>query len=214
MRVLCRLVAIFIASSWASVAAAFVVSVDECPLVYGYSPPGADVIYEFSFNEYAASPDIEVQVSSSVISPNFTVALTDDISFASLAIIDGLQTADIRICNSKYGIARHPDTKVVKVGKYSVSPDVKIKLVRLQDSPDYVLFANTSQLSDEEAVAFFAVLWKAENRQTVKAWQLQFRQGGQWVGGPIYADRWSCSDAQWAPGVIGARCEEVLVPVD
>lgn len=193
-------------------AGAFVVSVDECSPPYGYSQPGAEKIYEFKFDSYAVSPDIEIQVSKNVFSPDFTVALTSDIAMATLAVVDDLESADIRICNSKYGIS-HSDTNVLKVSEYSVSPDVKIKIVGLRDSPDYILFAHSDRLSDEEAVAFFAALWEAKSRNAVKAYQLQFRQGGQWVGGPLYADRWSCSDARWA-GPIGARCEEVLIPED
>ena len=45
----------------------------------------------------------------------------------------------------------------------------------------------------------------------VSGYQLQIKRKGQWFASDTYLDKWGCSDAKWAPGMIGARCIEVKV---
>ena len=52
-------------------------------------------------------------------------------------------------------------------------------------------------------------------QKTVTAYQLQVNRDGHWFAGPTYLSQWECADAQWAPGMIAARCVEVQVqPVE
>lgn len=48
-------------------------------------------------------------------------------------------------------------------------------------------------------------------QKTVTGYQLQVNRDGSWFAGPTYLSYWECADAQWAPGMIAARCVEVQV---
>lgn len=63
------------------------------------------------------------------------------------------------------------------------------------------------------AILSFARDSAADSDTTVLGYQLQYYRNGHWIAGPTFPTRWGCSDAQWAPGIIGARCVEVRIPV-
>lgn len=210
----CRL--IFIAL-WpllhAAPATAFVVDVRNCqPFPTSLGP----TVYEFDFDQFAIVPDVTVQVANSSLNDDITVAITLDPSQANLIMADGLPHSDIAICKIPRGTAilRSQDVTTVKVERFAISPDIRVGTTTNIRRADYILFNGSDEFTDAEAAAFFAVLWKRgeqQQRPTVKMYQLQYQRNGMWVGGPLFGSRWECSDAQWAPGVIGARCREVQV---
>ncbi|SLN63900.1 hypothetical protein [Pseudooctadecabacter jejudonensis] len=202
---------VFCLSLIGTIANAFVVDVDRCPTY----PSGANTVYEFHFDQFAISPDVTVKVSQSSYNDDITIAITDDPREANLIIADELDQADIVICRSgPSGILSARDITTVKVENFSIAPDIRVGTTTNIVGAEYILFNYSEAFSDDEAAAFFAVLWKRvqdQEQRTVTAYQLQYRQNGAWVGGPLYGSAWECSDAQWAPGVIGARCREVQV---
>lgn len=190
---------------------AFVVNVRDCPVVQSTSNP----VYEFDFNKFAAVPDVTVLVAPSVYEADLSIGVTTDPKQANLLLADDFNQADIAICRSRSWMSSGTDITSIKVDRFAMRADIKVELTTSTVGKDYVLFNASEDFSDEEAAAFFAVLWarvQQEQVPTETAYQLQYRRGGEWVGGPVYARRWDCSDAQWAPGVVGARCVEVQVP--
>jgi hypothetical protein len=192
---------------------AFVVDVQDCqPFPNTLGP----TIYEFDFDQFAIQPDVTVQVATSSYNDDITIAVTSDPRQANLIMADGLPQSDISICRIQRGTAilRSHDITTVKVERFAISPNIRVGTTINLREADYVLFNGSKAFTDAEAAAFFAVLWKrgqGQQRPTVTMYQLQYRQSGTWVGGPLFATAWECSDAQWAPGVIGARCQQVQV---
>lgn len=192
---------------------AFVVDVRDCqPFPTSLGP----TVYEFDFDQFAIQPDVTVQVGISSYNDDITVAITPDPRQANLIMADGLPQSDISICKIQRGTAilRSHDVTTVKVERFAISPDVRVGTTTNVQGADYILFNGSDKFTDAEAAAFFAVLWKrgqGQQRPTVTMYQLQYRRNGSWVGGPLFGTAWECSDAQWAPGVIGARCQQVQV---
>lgn len=197
----------------AAQASAFVVDVRDCQ---PFSLSTGPTVYEFDFDHFAILPDITVQVTTSSYNDDITIAITNDPRQANLIIADRLPQADISICRIQRGTAftRMQDVTTVKVERFAISPDVRIGTTSNTHGADYILFNGSEEFTDAEAAAFFAVLWnrgESQQRPTVTMYQLQYRRNGAWVGGPLFNSAWACSDARWAPGVIGARCQEVQV---
>lgn len=194
-------------------ASAFVVDVQDCQSFPNALGP---TVYEFDFDQFAIQPDVTVQVTTSSYNDDITIAVTSDPRQANLIMADGLPQSDISICKIRRGsaILRNHDVTTVKVERFAISPDVRVGTTTNLRGADYVLFNGSKAFTDAEAAAFFAVLWKrgqSQQRPTVTMYQLQYRRNGSWVGGPLFGSAWECSDAQWAPGVVGARCQEVQV---
>lgn len=194
-------------------ATAFVVDVRDCQ---SFPTSLGPTVYEFDFDQFAILPDVTVQVGTSSYNDDITVAITGDPGQANLIIADGLPQSDISICKIQRGTAilRSHDVTTVKVERFASSPDIRVGTTTNVRGADYVLFNGSNEFTDAEAAAFFAVLWKRgqeQQRPTVTMYQLLYRRNGAWVGGPLFGSAWECSDAQWAPGVIGARCREVQV---
>lgn len=214
MRALLKVFGAFLLVVYSTSAYAFVVDVGSCQT--SVFPTATDIVYEYHFDQFALTPDVTVKVSHTSYDDDITIAITDDPSKANLILADDLDQAHMSICRSlTANLFKTQDVTTVKVQSFAIAPDIRVGTTTNTLGAEYIMFNASEEFSDEEAAAFFAVLWKREREQeqaTVTAYQLQFRRNGVWVGGPLYRTAWECSDAQWAPGVIGARCNEVLVP--
>lgn len=130
-------------------------------IISGESSCHGNDTYSYHFSGTAFSPDYTVKVSETAFSPDITMKIVSDPREADLIFVDGYDKSDMKVCkkSSSFGV------KTIKVSETAFSPDITVKLSETPLSPDYKIFVLSEIFTKEEAVALFAVIWKANRNK-------------------------------------------------
>jgi hypothetical protein len=111
----------------------------------------SNATYKLSGDDAA---DFTVRIDNAAASPSLRMQFVDDPAAADFVLVDDGDAA--AACKAAGAI------KTIRIDSAAAEPDVTVALTRT--AADYKVFVKSSNFSDEDAAALFAVIWRSARK--------------------------------------------------
>lgn len=101
-----------------------------------------------------AAADYTVRIDNAAVSPSLRMQMVDDPAAADFVLVDDGDAAEA--CKAAASI------KTIRVDAAAAEPDVTVALTRT--AADYKIFVKSSNFSEQDAAALFAVIWRTARK--------------------------------------------------
>ena len=124
--------------------------------------------YAYKIGRYILNPDIEIKVGKYVSSPDVKIKIVSDSRQANLIFVDDRRLGylanqvDMKVCKKNLLAGRH--IKSVKIGRYVLYPDIKVKIGEFLSNPDYTLYFDSNEFTLEEAAGLIPAIWELRKK--------------------------------------------------
>jgi hypothetical protein len=126
--------------------------------IYSSSPSGATPCFAASNATYKlsgdAAADYTVRIDNAAASPSLRMQFVDDPAAADFVLVDDGDATEA--CKAAASI------KTIRIDAAAAEPDVTVALTRT--AADYKVFVKSSNFTDEDAAALFAVIWRSARK--------------------------------------------------
>ncbi|HEY4139773.1 MAG TPA: hypothetical protein VGM57_00065 [Pseudolabrys sp.] len=98
--------------------------------------------------------DYTVRIDNAAASPSLRMQIVDDPASADFVLID--EDDAVQACKAAASI------KTIRIDAAATKPDVTVAMTR--GNADYKVFVKSSNFTDEDAAALFAVIWRSARK--------------------------------------------------
>lgn len=112
----------------------------------------SDATYKLS--PYDDAADYTVRIDNAAVSPSLRMQIVDDPAAADFVLVDDGDAS--AACKAAASI------KTIRVDATATEPDVTVAMTRT--AADYKVFVKSSNFSEQDAAALFAVIWRSARK--------------------------------------------------